>query len=410
MNPWPIVRADLAALGWVKWAVPLLVALAVAIGVAVGAQEQALRTSSARAADDFDLVIGAPGSQTQLVLTTVYLRPEALALIDGRLLNELARQPGVAAVAPIGFGDVVRGYPVVGTTPRFAARWGRIAPTEGRLFERPGEAVVGAAVRLALGDAVTPSHHTAGHAAAPGEASAEEVAHRHEGVAYRVVGRLPALGSPWDRAILVPIESVWDVHALGTGHRAADAVLGPPFDSDVVPGVPAIVVKPKSVADAYGLRARYRQGGTMALFPAEVLVDLYATMGDVKDVLVIAAALNNVLIFVAVVLLLLALAGLRRKRYAILRALGAPRAYVLAAVWLGAALLLTLGCLAGLGLGWCATWALSSLVEARTGLHLAAAIGAADFGFVALLIGVGSALALVPALASYRVPVAASLR
>jgi len=90
------------------------------------------------------------------------------------------------------------------------------------------------------------------------------------------------------------------------------APLDAPFDAAEVPGVPAIVVKPKSVADAYGLRARYRQGGTMAFFPAEVLVSIYRTMGDVRDVLVIASALNNFLVFGATVLLLLALAGLRR--------------------------------------------------------------------------------------------------
>jgi len=77
----------------------------------------------------------------------------------------------------------------------------------------------------------------------------------------------------------------------------------------------------------YTLRAQYRQGGTMAFFPAEVLVSLYRTLGDLRDVLVIASALNDVLIFAAVTILLLALAGLRRRRYAVLRALGASRGY-----------------------------------------------------------------------------------
>jgi putative ABC transport system permease protein len=120
VNPWPIVIADLRHLRWVAWAVPLLVANAVAIGVAVGAQERALRTSSARAADDFDLLVGAPGSQTQLVLTTVYLQPEAVTLLDGAILKLLAMDARVAAAAPISFGDSVRGYPVIGTTRDFA--------------------------------------------------------------------------------------------------------------------------------------------------------------------------------------------------------------------------------------------------------------------------------------------------
>lgn len=410
MNLWPIVRADLRALGWVAFAVPLLIAVAVAIGVAIGAQEQALRSGSARAADDFDLLIGAPGSQAQLVLTAVYLQPEALPLIGGSVLNDLAGDPRVSAVAPIALGDVVRGYPVVGTTAGFASRWGKLRPAEGRLFEREGEAVIGADVKLELGGEVVPSHGVGGRHGVPGQENSEEAAHRHEGAVYKIVGRLPHLGSPWDRAILAPIESVWETHALGNGHRVDGAPLGPPFDAVTVPGVPAIVVKPKSVADAYTLRGRYRQGGTMAFFPAEVLVSLYGTMSQVRDLLVIASGLNNVLVFLATILLLLTLVGLRRRRYAVLRALGAPRAYLLAVVWLGAALILTMGCLAGLGLGWVLTWGLSSLVEARTGLRLVPAIGWSDVSFVLLLVAIGSLLALLPALASYRTPVSTALR
>lgn len=409
MNPWPIVIADLRHLRWVAWAVPLLVAVAVAIGVAVGAQERALRTSSARAADDFDLLIGAPGSQTQLVLTTVYLQPEAVTLLDGAILKLLATDARVAAAAPISFGDSVRGYPVIGTTRDFAARWGRISPSEGRLFANAQEAVIGADVKREIGEDFTPSHGI-GHSSPLGIETSEEREHMHDGFRYKVTGRLPPLGSPWDRAILVPIESVWELHGLGTGHATSGAPIGPPYDAEHVPGVPAIVVKPKSVAAAYTLRGQYRQGGTMALFPAEVLVSIYRTMGDIRDALVIISGLNNALVFTATILLLIALAGLRRKRYAVLRALGAPRLYILLAVWMQTVLLLTAGALAGLLLAFAATKAVSLAVEASTGLHLTVGIAAADLYFVVALIGFGSMLGLIPALISYRISVSAALR
>jgi putative ABC transport system permease protein len=410
MNPWPIVIADLRHLRWVAWAVPLLVAVAVAIGVAVGAQERALRTSSARAADDFDLVVGAPGSQTQLVLTAVYLQPEALTLVEGAILKRLGQDARVAAAAPIAFGDTVRGYPVIGTTRDFASRWGRVAPSQGRLFANDGEAIIGADVRLEIGQDITPSHGIDTHRSPLGIETPEEHAHLHEGSVYKITGRLPPLGSPWDRAILVPIESVWALHGLGRGHAAKDAAIGPPFDAEHVPGVPAIVVKPKSVGAAYGLRGQYRQGGAMALFPAEVLVSIYRAMGDIRDALVIISGLNNALVFTATTLLLIALAGMRRKRYAVLRALGAPRLYIMLAVWLQTALLLTVGALAGLLLAFAATKASSLAVEASTGLHLTVSIAAPDLVFVLALIGVGSVLGLIPALISYRIAVSEALR
>jgi putative ABC transport system permease protein len=410
MNPWPIIVADLRSLGWVAWVVPMLVAITVGVGVGVSAQEAALRRSSAQAADDFDLLIGAPGSQTQLALTAIYLQPEALPLIDGAILNVLAGDARAKAAAPIAFGDVVRGYPVVGTTPAFAARWGRIQPSEGRLFASEGEAVIGAGVRLGIGDVVVPSHAVAGHRSPFGVQVKEEEIHRHTGVRYVVVGRLPQLGSAWDNSIMVPIESVWETHGLGNGHAGEGAPLGPPFDARQVPSVPAVVVKAATVASAYTLRAQYRQGGTMAFFPAEVLVSLYRALGDVRDVLVVASWLNDLLIFAAVTVLLLALAGLRRRRYAVLRALGAPRSYILLTVWLGAALVLTAGCVAGLLLGGMAAWLVGYLVQQRTGLALAVAIGAPEVLNTVSLVVVASLMALLPAIASFRAPVGDALR
>jgi putative ABC transport system permease protein len=410
MNPWPIVIADLRALRWVAWVVPMLVAITVAVGVAVSAQEAALRRSSAQAADDFDLLIGAPGSQLQLVLTAIYLQPEALPLIDGAILNALDGDARVRAAAPIAFGDVVRGYPVVGTTPAFAARWGRIQPSEGRFFASEGEAVIGTDVRLGMGEAVVPSHAVVGHRSPFGVQGKEEETHRHVGARYVVVGRLPRLGSAWDNAILVPIESVWETHGLGNGHAREDAPLGPPFDARQVPGVPAVVVRAATVAANYALRAQYRQGATMAFFPAEALVSLYSTLGDVRDVLVVASWLNDLLIFAAVTILLLALAGLRRRRYAVLRALGAPRSYILLTVWLGAALMLTAGCVAGLALGGFAAWLVGYLVQQRTGLALAVEIGPPELLNTVGLIAVASLMALLPAIASFRAPVGDALR
>jgi putative ABC transport system permease protein len=410
MNPWPVVLADLRSLRWIAWIAPLLVAIAVSVGVALSAQERGLRHATAQAASDFDLLIGAPGSQTQLVLTAVYLQPEALPLVDGEILAALTADPRAKAAAPIAFGDIARGYPIVGTTSAFVIRWGRLKPAAGRVFERDGEAVVGADVQLAIGDAITPSHAHAGQRHPFGTESLEEAHHRHEGVSYAVVGRLPRLGSPWDRAILVPIESVWKAHGLGNGHAADPAPLGPPFDAKKVPGVPAIVVKPNSVADAYGLRGQYRQGGTMAFFPAEVLVSIYQTIGDVRDLLLVAAVLNDVVVFAAVAILLLALAGLRRRRYAVLRALGAPRLYVLLTAWLGAVIILAAGCVAGVALAQVTSLAIARLVEARTGLTLSAAIALADALPIAGLMALGSLLALIPAFAAFQTPVAEALR
>lgn len=408
MNPLAMIRADLRSLRWTAVVVIVLVAVAVAVGIALAAQERAFRKASARAADDFPLLIGASGSPAQLVLTAIYLRLDALPLIEGETLRRLGADPRVEAVAPIAFGDVVKGHPVIGTTPAFATRWGRLATTEGRMFAAENEAVIGAAADFAIGDVLSPAH---GHAGAPlwptdlARATADEAAHVHADAHYRVVGRLAATGSPWDRAVIVPVETVWETHHLGNGHAVDGGAIGPPFDATRIPDVPAIVVKPKSFAGAYALRAEGRKGTTQALFPAEVLVELHAALGDVERILLVASALDDGLVFLAVTALLVTVVGLRRRRYAVLRALGAPVGFVLAVVWGVAASLVALGCLAGLALGWGAALAVSALIAGHTGLGVPVTLGAPEVLWAGGVFLAGSLFALIPAIVAGRVPV-----
>jgi putative ABC transport system permease protein len=433
MNPLPLVLAELRHNRAAVLAVAVLIALAVSLGVAVSAQERALRKSSAAAAEPFDIVVGMPGSQTQLVLTTVYLQPAALELVPGKVLQRLQDTPGVGFAAPVAFGDYLGSSPIVGSTAALLTLGGSRPLAEGRAFEKVHEAVVGVHVTAKLGDVFEPAH---------GEPSGE--AHVHHGFDYTVVGRLPVTGTPWDNAIIVPVEAVWLVHALPSGHpsgasgarakptgeaslpreaaastgEAADhddeaenrIAIGPPWLEGEVPGVPAIVVKATSVGDAYRLRADLRRSGTTAVFPAEILLDLYSTLGDARDVLAIISIAAQALVIAAVLLAVFAVIAARRQQLAVLRALGASRSFVFALVWCQVMIMIAAGALIGLGIGWFGAQAISRIVEARTGLAVAATIARPELVMVLSLMLVGALLAIVPSVLSYRQPVAAGLR
>lgn len=424
------ILADLRRLWAPALVVVLLVGLATALGVAVTLQERALRLGSARAADRFDLVIGAAGSEVQLVLSTVFLQPAPLPLAPGGLLARLGRDPRVAWAAPVGIGDSYDGYPVVGTTT--ALLDGLAAGLrEGRTFAAEGEAVVGGAVPLPLGFGLHPQH---GSAAEPGQT--------HGATTYRVVGRLNATGTAWDRAILVPIQAVWHVHGLrpdrsdGTdpadlpagrdeppaspgdpahaaGHHHGridpDAPVREHFDA-AVPGLPAIVVKPVSFAAAYQLRQEYRSGGTLAVFPGEVLTRLYGTLGDARQVLLMIADGASALVAAALVLVTVIHVAQRRRQIGALRAFGAPRHAVLLIVWGEAMLLIVTGIAAGFGLGFCAARVLAERYAGQGGFPLPVAFAPEDAVRAGALLGVAALLALVPAALAYRQSPLAALR
>lgn len=425
------ILADIARFRLGAFFIVAIVALAVALGVAVTLQERALRLGSARAAEKFDLIVGAAGSETQLVLSSVFLQPSALPLMPGNVLTDLAADPRVAWAAPIGFGDFFGTSPIVGTTTALVRNLSD-GVSEGAVFAREGEAVIGFDVALKMGATVKPMHGTLG-----------EGGHTHGELAYTIVGRLKPTGSAWDKAILVPIKAVWDIHGLGHHHddgdedeHAADAanVVAAPgaeahHDDDhdehhaidptapineewrgALPGLPAIVVKPKSISDAYKLRQQYRKDATLAVFPAEVLTKLYATLGDVKQVLTAVAAGAQVLVAAALLLVIVMHIGQRRKQIGALRAFGAPREAVFGTVWLELFALVAVGILSGLGLGYLAARLIADRLAATSGFHLPVAFAQEDVFAVSLLFAATALISLLPAVLAYRQSPAAALR
>ncbi|KAB0680200.1 FtsX-like permease family protein [Aureimonas leprariae] len=410
-----LVLADLRRHAAGVLAIALIVALASALGVTVTLSERALRLGSARAAAAFDLVVGAPGSETQLVLSAVFLQPAPLPLLPGHVLAELRADPRVAFAAPVGFGDFVGDDPIVGTTADVVAGLGRIA--EGRAFERMDEAVAGAAVDRPLGSTFTPLH---GRAAEGG--------HPHARIAYRIVGRMAPTGTPWDRAVLVPIQAVWKAHEheanetpplLASAHptpaHADDPVPDAPLDAALLadpaaPGVPAILVKPKTIADAYKLRQQYRGDRSLAVFPAEVLTRLYGTLGDARSILAAVAAGAQGLVAAAILLTVVAHVLGRRRQIGALRAFGAPRGIVFAVVWVEVFAVVGTGILAGFGLGRAAAGFLARIGGTASGVALPVEFHREDIWSLLALLAVSGVATLVPALLAYRQSPADALR
>ncbi len=422
------ILADLRRLWAGSVVVVLLVALATALGVSVILQERALRLGSARAADRFDLVIGAGGSETQLVLSSVFLQPSALPLMSGDVLVRLAADPRVEWAAPVGFGDSFSGYPIVGTT-RALTETISGGFFEGRVFTSEGEAVVGSSVDLAIGSEIKPMHGTV-----------DTGGHTHTELAYHVTGRLLPTGTAWDRAILVPIQAVWHIHGLEAGeehehdhtaeadrpegavhaegagedadhHAEADPHAGLNENwTTQTPGLPAILVKPKTIADAYKLRQDYRDGTTIAVFPGEVLTNLYTTLGDAKQILVAVASGAQGLVVASLILVTVIHIGQRRRQIGALRAFGAPRGAIFGIVWLEFFILVAAGVGLGFALGYGAALVLSGFFSQSSGVSLPVGFAREDAALAMILLAFTAALAALPAVLAYRQPPAQALR
>jgi len=315
-RPWPLTRAMLLRFRWANVMFLLLIAISVGIGVGLIAQERGLRFGTAKAAEKFDLIISAPGSEITMMLAAVYVQPADAPLLGGQTYHEIATHPQVDIAAPLAYGDSYAGAPIVGTTAAFVEHLsdGQI---EGESFGAHFDAVIGADVALERGDVFIPAHGFGD--------SAESDAHGAEG-SYTVTGRMARTGSPWDKAILVPAESVWEIHGLANGHAPERAnQLGPPFDPKYFPGTPAVIVRPKELWAAYALRQTFtREAETMAFFPGAVLARLHGLMGDVREAMSLISIVSQILVAASVMTGLMILTRLFSRQLAVLTAIGAP--------------------------------------------------------------------------------------
>ncbi|ASW09108.1 ABC transporter permease [Rhizobium sp. 11515TR] len=423
------ILADLRRFWSGALAVVVLIALSVALSVTVTLQERAVRLGSARAAEKFDLLVGAAGSETQLALSAVFLQPAPLPLMEGAVLSRLASDPRVELAAPVGFGDSAYGHPIVGTTTGLISS---LSPSlsQGAMFARLGEAVVGSDVALSTGAEVKPMHGTA-----------ETGGETHTAIAYKVTGRMAPTGTAWDRAILVPIRAVWQLHGIHGadhhdddgdeasvhdaaephqhpdgreeghehGHVDADAPLDEQFDAQT-PGIPAVLVKPKTIADAYRLRQEYRTGTTLGIFPAEVLTRLYATLGDARSLLLAIALGTQAIVIAAIVLVTIMHVGSRRRQIGALRALGTPVRSIVTLVWGELFVLFAAGILLGIALGYTAALVISVKLAAATAVRLPVGFSFDDLWLVGGFAGVAAIISIVPAFSALRSSPAAALR
>ncbi|MEJ2043497.1 MAG: FtsX-like permease family protein [Reinekea sp.] len=407
MNPWLLMKAWYRQYTGSAITFVILFSLALSLGLALVVQERAIKSSSAKVSNPFPLIIGAPGSDTTLVLSTVFLQTDFLETLPVLVWRQLQNETRIEWFAPLTFGDFYQGHPLVGTT----AQMGQAVYGADIKFTSLHDAWVGADVGLAEGDEFKPEH---------GFAQQDE----HSQL-YHVAGKLPRSGTPWDRAILIAVESSWFVHGLGDGHSppvqeheldyvdesgheiesaaiANDLRLGDFTDLSLLHPVSAFVVKPTSFAAAYGLRSTFRTSQTQAVFPAEVMVRLYALMGDARAVISQVTLVCEALVMVALIYGISALFALFQREMVVLRLIGASRRYLLLSAWLYVFSLMLLGSVFAFILAVVETRILSYVLAQQLHFDIATALRWQDLGFVGLILLIGSVVALIPAWRVFR--------
>lgn len=390
----------------------LSAALGCGLVMAVFSVSQQSREAFAGGSVGYDAVLGARGSQLQLVLNTVFHLETSPGNIPWTMYEQIAEDPFVDLAVPYAIGDNFRGFRIVGTSTdifdRFEyARGEHFKIAHGNTFEaNRREAVLGATAArecgLWPGMEFEPFHGLIFN----------EKAERHQ--AFTVVGVLEPTNTPSDRVIWIPIEGVFRMsgHVLrGSGERYE------PTEGESIAAehkeLSAVMLKFQDPRVGVKLSHTINKQGkaaTLAWPIDRVILELFNKMGWVSRILELVAYMTLLVVSGSILASLYNTMNERRREFAILRALGARRRTVFCAIVLESTAIAGLGAFCGFAVYAGVLAVAAALVREQTGVLLdVLAWHPALFWTPVGMILLGAASGLLPAVKAYSTDVASNL-
>ena len=396
------------------WLSSAITALSVALGCGlvmaiVGVQQQAYSAFTG-GAGGFDAILGARGSELQLVLNSVFHLETSPGNVSWKDYQRFKADPLVKLAIPYAVGDNYHGFRIIGTTAELFTRY---EPRPGtHLAIAPGgsawqkfdperwQAVIGSYVAQKTGLRGGDKFHSY-----HGLVFDEKMMHADE---YEVTGIMAPTNTPMDRAIWVPLDSYYLIEK----HRPDGWQPG-----DVVPDsfkqVSAVMLKFRAPMLGVNLAWQINRQPlpyTLVCPIAPVMIDLMDKIGWIDRVLTLVAYLVVAVAAGSILASLYNTMNERRREFAILRALGARRATVFAAIVLEAAAIAALGAVAAFGVYALLLAGAAAILRAQTGVVLSVwtfnpVLVLAPLG----MIGLGALAGVVPAIKAYATDVASNL-
>ena len=349
--------------------ITLMVFLPAGVDALVDESAQQLR----RRAQATPLLIGAKGSETDLVLNSLYFESETPAASSMQEVDRV-RDSGLADAIPLYVRFRAKGRPIVGTTLDYLD-FRKLAVDRGRPFAMLGECVLGHEAAATLG-------------LSPGETllSSPENVFDLAGaypLKMHIAGVLRPTGSPDDSAIFVDIKTAWVIAGLGHGHQnlakaeAADVLLKK--ESNRITANAAVMTYTEITAENIGsfhfhgkrasfpttaviavpydeksktlLMGRYQATGAAAQIvqPPAVMERLLATILRVRTFIIAGSLLLGVATTLAVALVFALSLRLRRQELSTMTRIGASRFRLIAIV--GWEILMVIGLSGGMAAG-----------------------------------------------------------
>ena len=405
----------------------ILTTVSVSIGVvlliAILIISSALRQGALHQAGDYDMIVGAKGSASQLVLSSIFHYDVPIGNIDYEIFEKLARDERAEKVIPLALGDSYGSYRIIGTDYTYFAD--QIEDIDGILQEGTFYKEVGDVI---IGWKIAEAGSLGMHATFQGAHGVDGVdlgddGHDHD-LEYRVVGIMKPQHSADDYVIFTMIESVWEEHHIhGTHtpfyHYRDDSFIGEDdhhhddednhhhgHRHDEEKEITAILVKSQNIVASSTLRREIEgdmQHPAQAAFIVVVLRQLLNLLGDGMAVANFLAYISITIAAISIFISLMSSMTERRKDVAIMRMLGSSKTKILTIVILEALFVTGLGIVIGVAGGHAlAHWAGIQL-QSTAGLYVnALQYWSGELAIAGIVLLFGLLAGIIPALSVYK--------
>ncbi len=386
----------------------LVIAISVTLLLGVEKVRTEARTSFANTISGTDLVVGARSGGMQLLLYSVFRIGNATNNITWESYQQVAAHPNVAWSVPISLGDSHKGFRVVGTSAAYFEhyRYGRERPlrfTAGEPFSSAYDAVLGADVAETLG-------YEIGREIVLAHGTGDVNLLDHRDKPFTVVGVLAKTGTPVDRSVHVSLAGIEAMHIdwhSGVPVPSQQVSAEEALTRDLTPqAITAFLVGVEPKTAIFGLQRDindYRREPLLAVLPGVALQELWNLLGAAERALLIVSSFVVLSGLIGMLSAILSSLSERRREMAILRSVGARPWQIFMLLTTEAVLFTLIGCALGVALLYATLTALRPWIAGEYGLFIAITPPSSfDLTLLAVVIGAGVLVGLVPAYRAYR--------
>jgi putative ABC transport system permease protein len=387
-----------------------VIALSVGLLMSIEQLRRSVRNSFAQTISGTDLIVGARGGSTELLLYSVFHIGSAAANVKYSTFKRFQENPRVNWLIPISLGDSHKGFRVVGTSEAFFKHFKyrkdkQLEFFKGKPFKGTFDVVLGSEVARRLsykvGDKLVLSHGV----------SSGEAIFDHGDKPFTVTGVLENTGTPADKSLYVTLAGMEAIHI--------DWAQGvPPLEGEEVSAqeVLQMDLEIKNISAFYvGLRSKFdilriqREINTFtseplsAILPTLELNRLWGTVSYAEGALRIISILVIAVSLVSMLIAVYSSLQQRRREIAILRAVGASSGVIFSLFFLDSILMTVTGSILGFLLSYAGLAAAVPVLDQAAGILIElGAPTATELLFLAAVLFMGVLVGLLPAWRAYK--------